>query len=97
MILLGEPARRSGAEGAILFACGCGYYACSGVFANVVIDGDTLMIRDIFTWRGSQRVVAALQPTAFDRRQFDDAVRQLEREIEAWKPAARPAVRRAAN
>jgi hypothetical protein len=23
--VLGEPVRRSGAEGAILFACGCGY------------------------------------------------------------------------
>ncbi len=84
--VLGEQARRSGAEGAILFACGCGLYACSGVFANVVVVGETLTIRDIATWRRDQRIVAPLAPIVFNRNQFDDAVRDLERDIEAWRP-----------
>ena len=84
--VLGEPARRSGAESAILFACGCGYSACSGVFADVVVAGDTLTIRDTYTWRGSQKVVAPIEPVVFDRGQFEDAVRQLERDVEAWQP-----------
>ena len=84
--VLGRPARCNGAEGAILFACGCGYFDCSGVFANVVVTDDTLTIRDIFTWRGGQKVVAPIEPVVFDRVQFDDAVRQLEREIENWRP-----------
>lgn len=87
--VLGEPVRRSGAQDAILFACGCGYYACSGVSANVVVEGDTLTIRDISTWRGGQRVVADLPPLVFDRGQFDEAVRQLERDVELWRPTPR--------
>jgi hypothetical protein len=92
--VLGEPARRSGADGAILFACGCGYFACSGVFANVVVAGDTLTIRDIFTWRGGQKVVAPIEPVVFERGQFDDAVQQLEREIETWRPPPKTEVTR---
>jgi hypothetical protein len=88
--VLGEPARRNGAEGAILFACGCGYYGCSGVFANVVVADDTIMIRDISTFRGGQRVVAPVSPIVFDRQQFDDAVRQLKFQIELWRPPAKP-------
>lgn len=95
--VLGEPARRSGAEGAILFACGCGYFACSGVFANVVVTGDTLAIRDIFTWHGGQKVVARIDPVVFDRAQFDKAVRQLEREIETWRPPHKVEVPRRAH
>lgn len=92
--VLGDAARRSGAEGAILFACGCGYFGCSGVFANVVISGDTLSIRDIFKWRGGRKVFAPMAPVVFDRGQFDDAVRQLQREIEAWRPPPKTEVRR---
>ena len=92
--VLGIPVRRSGAEGAILLACGCGYSACSGVFANVVVAGDTLTIRDIFTWRGGRKVVAPIAPLVFDRAQFDDAVRQLEREVETWRPPPKVEVSR---
>jgi hypothetical protein len=84
--VLGEQVRRNGAEDAILFACGCGHHACSGVCADVVISGDTLALREFSTWRGGQKVIAPLDPVVFDRRQFDDAVRQLEREVEAWRP-----------
>jgi hypothetical protein len=65
--VLGEPARRSGLEGAILFACGCGYYACSGVFANVVVDGDALTIQEVFIWHGDKQIIAPLAPLTFDR------------------------------
>jgi len=91
--VLGEAARRNAAEGAILFACGCGQYACSGVSANVVISGGMLTLRDIFTWRGGQCVFAPIEPITFDRQQFDDAVRRLERQIELWPPARSPAGR----
>jgi hypothetical protein len=92
--VLGEPARRNGAEEAILFACGCGQYACSGVAANVVVSSDTVTFRDFSTWRGGQKVVAPIEPVVLDRRQFDDAVRQLEREIETWRPPPKTEVPR---
>jgi hypothetical protein len=89
--VLGEPARRGGAQDAILFACGCGHYACSGVSANVVVIADTLTIRDISTRHRGQRVEASIPPIIFDRRQIDEAVQQLEREIAAWRPPPKPA------
>lgn len=88
--VLGETARRGGAEGAILFACGCGYFACSGVFASVVIAGEKLILRDIFTWRGGERVFALIEPIAFDREQFEEAVLQVQRHVEAWRAPAPP-------
>jgi hypothetical protein len=84
--VLGERARRDGAAGAILFACGCGYSACSAVFADVVVAGDTLTLREFSTWRGGRKVIASIAPVVFDRPQFDDAARQLEREVESWRP-----------
>ena len=54
--------------------------------ANVVISGDTLTLREFSTWRGGQKVIAPIEPVVFDRRQFDDAVRQLERVVETWRP-----------
>jgi hypothetical protein len=88
--VLGESARRTGVEGAILFACGCGQYACGGVSASVVIAGEMLILRDIFTGRGGQRVVASIEPITFDRKQFEEAVSQLQREIEVWHPPGKP-------
>ncbi|MBE7466313.1 MAG: hypothetical protein HS116_22800 [Planctomycetes bacterium] len=86
--VLGEPARRNGADGAILFACGCGQYACSGVSAQVVISGETLTLCEFSTTgRDGQKLVAPIQPVVFDRGQFEDAVRQLECEIANWRPA----------
>jgi hypothetical protein len=84
--VLGETARRGGAEGAVLFACGCGQHASGGVSASVVVAGETLILRDIFTWRGGQRVFASIEPITFDRKQFEEAVLQIQREIEAWHP-----------
>jgi hypothetical protein len=87
--VLGGPVRRCGGEGAILFACGCGQFACGAVFANVVVDGDTLTLREIYAWRGGARVVAALPPVVFNRGQFEDAVRGLERDVAMWRPPAK--------
>ena len=84
--VLGEAAQRNGAERAIIFACGCGFYTCSGVFAEVVISGDTLILSEFSTWRGGQKVVAPISPIVFDRRQYDDAVRRLHDEVKAWRP-----------
>jgi len=92
--VLGERARQNGAEGAILFACGCGYSACSAVFANVDVVGDTLTLREFSTWRGAQKVIASMAPVVFDRAQYDDAVRQLEREVETWRPPPKVEVSR---
>jgi hypothetical protein len=86
--VLGEVVRRNGAEGAVLFACACGQFGCSGVWADVVVCGETLILKNFSTWRRGQRIVAAIEPVRFDRKQFDEAVRELERDIEAWRPPA---------
>ena len=86
--VLGEPARRVGGKGMILFACGCGYCACSGVFADVDVEADTITIRNISTWHGGQNVVAPLDPLVFDRNQFEAAVQALERAVATWCPGA---------
>lgn len=88
--VLGESARRYGAEGAIFLACGCGYYACSGVFADVVVSNDTVTLRSFRTWRGEQTLIAPVEPVVFNRDQFEAAVSQLEREIASWRPQTKP-------
>ena len=88
--VLGTEARVKGLHGAVLFACGCGYWACSGVVADVEVTDDTVTIQRIFTWRGNQRVAADLEPLVFDRVQFDEAVRALERDIAVWRPSEKP-------
>ncbi|MDB5297846.1 MAG: hypothetical protein JWO31_3829 [Phycisphaerales bacterium] len=84
--VLGESARRDGAEGAILFACGCGQYACSGVSADVIVSGDTLTLRNVSTWRGGQLVLARIEPIILDRQQFEAAVAKLHRNLAEWRP-----------
>ncbi len=84
--VLGEEARTKGAEGAILFACGCGCYACSGVFADVHVTDTTITFSNFSTWWRGGRAVAALDPVVFDRGQFEEAVSRLHFMIESWRP-----------
>jgi hypothetical protein len=84
--VLGESARTKGADEAILFACGCGQYACSAVFARVKSSDESIMFSEFFTYARGDRVLAAIEPVTFDRKQFDDAILQLEEDIKVWSP-----------
>jgi hypothetical protein len=91
--VLGEQVRKHGAASAILFACGCGYYACSVVTTDVSVAQETITFSKFATpWRGGL-AVAPLGPIVFDRRQFEEAVTALERAVAAWRPTPRPEVR----
>jgi hypothetical protein len=84
--VLGEQVRKHGAANAILFACGCGYFACSVVTTDVSVDQETIAFSRFATpWRGGL-AVAALGPIVFDRRQFEEAVAALKRDLAAWRP-----------
>jgi hypothetical protein len=85
--VLGESARTKGTDKAILFACGCGQYGCSAVFARVESNDSSIVFAEFFTYARGERLVAPVAPVTFDRKQFESAVRQLEKAIEGWSPA----------
>lgn len=60
--VLGEKARTQGLQGAIILACGCGCYACSGVSADVYVTESTIIFCHFSTWRRGERIVAPLEP-----------------------------------
>jgi hypothetical protein len=84
--VLGQKTRKEGAEHAILFVCGCGEPTCRAVFADVIVAGDTITLQNFSTWHVRQTVVAPIEPIVFDRKQYNDAIQQLERDIANWHP-----------
>lgn len=87
--VIGESACRIGANGAVLFACGCGCYACGGVSADMLVRGDTITLQNISTWRGGKNVIAPMNPITFDRQQYEIAVAKLRNDVAAWRPPPR--------
>jgi hypothetical protein len=87
--VLGDAVRARGSDQALFLACGCGHSACSGVWARVTVAGETITLSHFSTWCRRGRVEAALEPVVFDRRQLEDAVAQLRRDIESWRPPTR--------
>src|SRR3982750_4387556 len=83
--VFGEGVRRDGASSAILFACGCCVSACGVVFVRVTVDRERITLSEFSTGG----VVVPLAPLIFDRHQFDDAVRSVQRELESWRPSER--------
>jgi hypothetical protein len=90
--VLGAQVRKNGAASAILFACGCGYYACSVVTTDVTVDQETIAFSRFATPSRGGLAVAPLEPIVFDRRQFEEAVAALERAVAAWRSTPRPVV-----
>lgn len=84
--VLGEKARTQGLQGAIILACGCGCYACSGVSADVYVTESTIIFCHFSTWRRGERIVAPLEPVEFDRARFLKAVKSLHSMITSWQP-----------
>ncbi|QOV87301.1 hypothetical protein [Humisphaera borealis] len=85
--VLGDAARQDGVQNAIMLACGCGHFACSGVSADVVANAETITFSNFSTWRHGRRIVAAVEPVSFDRRQFESALAKLYRDVAEWRPS----------
>lgn len=83
--VLGERVLQHGSKGAILFACCCGYVACSGVSAEVTVTSDTVTLSNLTTWFERQWHVAPIEPVTFARQQYEQAVRDLRQRIERWR------------
>jgi len=82
--VLGESIYTNGSDEAILFACGCGHYACSAVFAKVQSSDEAVIFSEFFTYARGERVVATIEPVVFDRKQFENSIRQLEEDVKVW-------------
>jgi hypothetical protein len=84
--VLGEPFIREGGKQAILLACGCGHYACSGIFANVTVTAETVTWSHFATWRHGREIIAPIAPVTFDRSQFEQAIAEVHRQAAQWRP-----------
>jgi hypothetical protein len=87
--VLGDKAVREGARKAIVFACGCGCFACSGVWADVTLDGDTITLSNFSTWRRGHDIVAPMEPVSFSRQQYESAIASLRQDVAKWQPPPR--------
>ncbi len=84
--VLGSQAQTLGEHRLLLLACGCGYTGCGGdVYATVVVTESHVTFDVITTNRLDE--MAPLDPVVFDRPQYQEAIAELYRLIEAWRPA----------
>jgi hypothetical protein len=83
---IGETARTHGLEGAILFACGCGYAACSCTNIDVVLTENTISFCNLRIGNN----VCDFPPIEFNREQFCAEVADLQLRLATWKPTLPP-------
>jgi hypothetical protein len=83
--VLGEAALREGAKQAIMLACGCGCFECSGVRADVTAGPETIMFSNFTTRRGGREIVAGVGPVVLDRGQVESALERLRSEVAEWR------------